>query len=162
LFEEEILAQLGAAEIAMLTKDFDDNKKMVFQSQYSSDKKDRGTATILALFLYDRIWLGDIALGILKLITAGLCGIWWLIDIFTAGSRCDDYNRRKAEEIIAALKLSNTVNPAQPISPPAPQNQQQEQQTQQNQIEKTKFCTKCGAKNKGDDAFCGECGKKLD
>lgn len=99
------MAELGAAEIAQMTKDLDDSKKMIFQSQYSSEKKDRGTATILALFNYDRIWLGDIGIGILKLITLGLCGLWWLIDLFTAGSRSDDYNRRKAEEIVTALKL---------------------------------------------------------
>lgn len=99
------MAELGPAELALLTKDLDDSKRMIFQSQYGSDKKDRGTATILALFNYDRIWLGDIGLGIVKLITLGLCGIWWIIDIFTAGSRCDDYNRHKAEEIAAALKL---------------------------------------------------------
>ena len=99
------MAELGAAEIAQLTRDLDDSKKMIFQSQFGSERKDRGTATILALFLYDRIWLGDIGLGIIKLITLGLCGIWGLIDIFSAGSRCDDYNRRKAQEIIAALKL---------------------------------------------------------
>lgn len=100
------MAELGAAEIAELTKELDAGKKMIFQSQFSSEKKDRGTATILALFLYDRIWLGEIGLGIVKLITLGLCGIWGLIDLFTAGSRCDDYNRRKAREIIDALKLS--------------------------------------------------------
>lgn len=99
------MAQIGAAEIAQLTRDLDDTKKMIFQSQFASEKKDRGTATILALFLYDRIWMGDIGLGIVKLITLGLCGIWGLIDIFTAGSRCDNYNRAKAEEIIASLKL---------------------------------------------------------
>jgi TM2 domain-containing membrane protein YozV len=100
------MAELGAAEIAQLTKDLSDSKKMIFQSQYSSDKKDRGTATILALFLYDRIWLGEIGLGIVKLITLGLCGIWTLIDLFTAGSRCDEYNRRKAQEIVTAVKLT--------------------------------------------------------
>ena len=100
------MAELGAAEIAQLTRDLDDSKKMIFQSQFGSERKDRGTATILALFLYDRIWLGDIGLGIVKLITLGVCGIWGLIDIFTAGSRCDEYNRRKAQEIIAALKVS--------------------------------------------------------
>lgn len=99
------MAELGAAEIALLTKDLDDSKKMIFQSQYAGEKKDRGTATILALFMYDRIWLGDIGLGIVKLLTLGLCGLWTLIDLFTAGSRCDEYNRRKAEEIVAALRL---------------------------------------------------------
>lgn len=99
------MAELGAAEIAQLTKELDASQKMIFQSQYSSDKKDRGTATILAIFMYDRIWLGDIGLGIVKLITLGLCGIWTIIDLFTAGSRCDEYNRKKAFEIIAALKV---------------------------------------------------------
>lgn len=98
------MAELGAAEIAFLTKDLDDSKKMIFQSQFSSERKDRGTATILAIFLYDRIWLGEIGLGIIKIITFGCCFIWGLVDIFTAGSRCDEYNRRKAQEIIAALK----------------------------------------------------------
>jgi len=99
------VAELGPAELALMTKEFDDSKKMIFQSQYSSEKKDRGTATILALFNYDRIWLGDIGMGIVKLITFGLCGLWWLIDLFTAGSRTDEYNRRKAEDIVAALTL---------------------------------------------------------
>lgn len=100
------MAQLGAAELAMMTRDLDETQKMIFQSQYSSEKKDRGTATILAFLCYDRFWFGDLGLGILKLITWGFCGIWWLIDIFTAGSRCDEYNRQKAQEIVAALKLN--------------------------------------------------------
>ena len=29
----------------------------------------------------DRFIMGHIGLGILKLITAGGCGIWWLIDV---------------------------------------------------------------------------------
>jgi len=102
------MAELGAAELAQMTKELDASQKMIFQSQYSSDKKDRGTGTILALFMYDRIWLGDIGLGILKLITLGLCGIWFVIDLFTAGSRCDEYNRRKAQEIISALKVQQS------------------------------------------------------
>ena len=100
------MAQLGAVELAVLTRDLDDTKKMIFQSQYASEKKDRGTATIVALFNWDRIWFGDVGVGILKLLTAGGCGIWWLVDLFTAGSRCDSYNRGKAEEIVASLKLT--------------------------------------------------------
>jgi hypothetical protein len=38
--------------------------------------------------------------------TAGGCLIWWLVDLFTAGTRCDDYNRHKALEIAAALRVS--------------------------------------------------------
>ena len=98
------MAELGAAELAQMTKDFDDNKKMIFQTQYGSEKKDRGTTVILALLLYDRIWLGDVGMGILKILTLGGCGLWGLIDLFTAGSRADDYNRRKAQEIVAAIR----------------------------------------------------------
>lgn len=100
------MPEVGPVELAQMTKDLDNAKKMIFQSQYGSEKKDRGTAVILSLFLYDRIWLGDTAMGILKIVTAGGCGIWGLIDIFTAGSRCDDYNRRKAQEIAQALMIS--------------------------------------------------------
>jgi len=100
------MPELRAVELAQLTKQLDDTKKMIFQTQYGSERKDRGTAVILAIFLCERIWLGDTALGILKMITLGGCGIWAVIDLFTAGSRCDDYNRRKAEEIIEALKSS--------------------------------------------------------
>ena len=101
------MAELGAAEIAQMTQGLDDAKKMIFQSQFASERKDRGTATILALFNYDRIWMGDIGIGIIKLITVGLCGIWRLIDIFTAGSRCDEHNRRKATDIVSALKVTS-------------------------------------------------------
>lgn len=99
------MAELGTAEIMEITKDLNDSKKMIFQTQYSSERKDRGTAVILALFMYDRIWLGDTGIGILKLVSFGGCGIWWLVDLFSAGSRCDDYNRQKAQEIAAALRL---------------------------------------------------------
>ena len=43
------------------------------------------TTLILAILLgelgIDRFYLGKIGTGILKLITVGGCGIWWLYDI---------------------------------------------------------------------------------
>ncbi len=50
---------------------------------------------ILAILLgglgVDRFYTGHIGLGILKLITGGGCGIWWLIDIIliAMGKRTD-------------------------------------------------------------------------
>jgi hypothetical protein len=98
------MAELGAAELAQMTQGLDQNQKMIFQTQYASVKKDRGTGVILAIFLFDRIWLGDTALGIIKYLTLGGCYIWALVDIFTVGGRCDDYNRAKAQEIVASLR----------------------------------------------------------
>ena len=47
--------------------------------------KSKTTALILSILLgelgIDRFYLGYIGLGIVKLITAGGCGIWWIIDI---------------------------------------------------------------------------------
>ncbi len=100
------MAELNALELAEMSKPLTDTQRMIFNQQYSSDKKDRGTVVNLAILGYDRFWLGDITLGILKYLTLGGCGIWWLIDLFTAAGRADDLNRRKAREIIDGIQVS--------------------------------------------------------
>lgn len=102
------MAELGAVELQQFTKDLSDAERMIFQTQYGSERKDRGTGLILAVIGWDRFWLGDIGMGVLKYITIGGCGIWWLVDIFTAGNRCDDFNRRKAQDIAAALRVGQS------------------------------------------------------
>ena len=105
------MPELGALELAQMTKDLDSTQKVIFSQQYQSERKDPGTAVIMALFMYDRIWLGDVALGLLKLLTLGGCGLWGLIDIFTAKSRCDSFNRARANDLLNAIRLSNTREP---------------------------------------------------
>ena len=59
---------------------------------------------LISIFLgqlgIDRFMLGDIGLGVLKLITAGGCGIWWLVDLFTVQDRTREYNYKKFIEIL--------------------------------------------------------------
>ncbi len=49
------------------------------------DSKDWLAALLLSIFLgqlgIDRFYLGYVGLGIVKLLTAGGCGIWWLVDV---------------------------------------------------------------------------------
>lgn len=54
------------------------------------------TILIIAILLgWERLFLDDIALGILKIVTCNGFGIWWLIDMFTANSRTYEYNYKK-------------------------------------------------------------------
>ena len=55
-------------------------------------KKVNWTATlIVSIFVgslgIDRFMMGQVGLGILKLVTLGGCGIWWLIDVILIATK---------------------------------------------------------------------------
>jgi TM2 domain-containing membrane protein YozV len=51
--------------------------------------RSQSTAFLLSCFGgylgLDRFYLGQTGLGILKLLTSGGCGVWWLIDLILVG-----------------------------------------------------------------------------
>lgn len=102
------MAEVGVAELSLLQQGMSDQQKLMFMSQYNSEKKDRTIALVLSLLVgylgIDRFYVGDIGLGILKLLTVGVCGIMSLIDLFLIMGKADDYNRQKAREIAASIK----------------------------------------------------------
>ncbi len=104
------MADLSPMELATMQQGLTDQQKMLFLSQYNSSKKDRTIALILSILLgtlgIDRFYVGSIGMGILKLLTAGLFGILWIIDWFFIMGKADDYNRKKAREILSAVKSS--------------------------------------------------------
>ena len=60
------------------------------------DLKDPTTLLLISIFLgslgVDRFMLGDIGMGVLKLLTLGCCGILTIIDWFTVSKRAKEKN----------------------------------------------------------------------
>ena len=62
------------------------------------------TILLIAIFLgWERFWLEDIGLGIVKIVTCYGCGIWWLIDIFSAKKRAQKYNLEKFMKAVSFM-----------------------------------------------------------
>lgn len=58
------------------------------------------TIFLIAILLgWERFWLDDVGLGILKILTCYGCLVWWLIDIFSAKERAQKYNLRKFTQV---------------------------------------------------------------
>ena len=71
-----------------------------------SDLKDPTTALIITIceaFIglhgISRFYIGDVGVGVAKLLTCGGCGIWWLVDLFLI----QDGTRRKNTEKVLQL-----------------------------------------------------------
>ena len=70
-----------------------------------SGRKEWLVALLLSIFLgylgVDRFYLGHIGLGIAKLLTAGGCGIWYIVDIIliATGSLKDDQGRELVKTV---------------------------------------------------------------
>lgn len=60
------------------------------------EMKDPTTLLLVSIFIgtlgIDRFMLGDIGMGILKLLTGGCCGILTIVDWFTISKKTKDYN----------------------------------------------------------------------
>ena len=71
----------------------DESKLMMLQT---IELKDPTTILLVSIFLgslgIDRFMLGDIGIGILKLLTCGVCGILTIIDWFTVSKKTKELN----------------------------------------------------------------------
>ena len=102
------MSEFSVAEMAAYQEGMTDQQKMLFLSQYNGEKKDRTIALVLSIVAgplgVDRFYVGDIGMGILKLLTGGLCGVLFIIDWFLIMGCADDYNRAKAYEIAMTIR----------------------------------------------------------
>lgn len=71
----------------------DDEK--FFMIQGAEFQKPLNIFLIAILLGWERFFLEDIAMGLVKILTFGGCGIWYLIDIFSAKDRAKAYNFNK-------------------------------------------------------------------
>lgn len=82
-------------------KDMDDEK---FSLISTVELKDPTTILIISIFLgswgVDRFMLGDTGMGVLKLLTLGVCGILTIIDWFTISNKTKELNFNKLMSLI--------------------------------------------------------------
>lgn len=70
----------------------------------SVELKDPTTMLLVSIFLgelgVDRFMMGETGMGILKLLTVGLCGILWLIDLIGITKKVKEYNYNELMKIL--------------------------------------------------------------
>lgn len=86
LYLKENMKYFESVAIPMIRKKLESvNDETLFTLQTCSFK-DPTLVLLLSIFLgyigIDRFMIGDIGLGILKLVTFGGFGIWWFVDLF--------------------------------------------------------------------------------
>lgn len=81
------------AQIKQLLENVDESKLATIQA---IPFKDPMTMMILAIVAgslgIDRFMLGQVGLGVAKLLTCGGCGVWTIVDIFSVQQRTKDFN----------------------------------------------------------------------
>ena len=85
---------------AVLEK-LDDEKLFMLQG---AEFQKPSTIFLIALLLgWERFWLDDTAMSVVKIITFGGCGIWWLVDVISAKDRAKKFNMKKFVQITSFL-----------------------------------------------------------
>lgn len=90
-------------ELMSIYKSVSDDKKNDFITRFTLQEKNPTAVFGFSLYLgwlgVDRFILGDVVLGILKLITFGGLSIWWLIDLFLVAGKARQTNIELARQI---------------------------------------------------------------
>ena len=75
-----------------------------------ADLKDPTTALIISVCEFfiqihgiSRFYIGDIGIGVAKLLTCGGCDVWWLIDLFFISDATRERNSQKVLEMLSRM-----------------------------------------------------------
>ncbi len=79
----------------------DDSRYMTITSV---ELKDSTTMILISFFLgelgVDRFMMGETGMGVLKLLTCGLCGILWLLDVINITKKTKEYNYNELIKVL--------------------------------------------------------------
>lgn len=93
-----------AEKIVFLKKKLSEVDDEKFELASTVELKDPTTILLVSIFLgslgIDRFMLGEVGMGILKLLTLGLCGILTLIDWFRVSKKAKELNYNKLMMIL--------------------------------------------------------------
>jgi len=104
----KLLPELQGEELLYvqgLIKEMDEEKAQQFATMYRVRRKDPQTVLLLTLIGFlgfagiQRFYLDQIGLGLLYILTAGICGIGTIIDIISYKQITFEYNQKQAFEI---------------------------------------------------------------
>jgi len=92
-------------ELFAIYKTLSDDKKEAFSSQFAAQAKNPttvfGCSAYLGMWGIDRFVLGDVGLGVVKLLTLGGLGLWYIIDLFLVSGRARAKNIDLARQLAA-------------------------------------------------------------
>ena len=130
-----------AMQIPIITQQLermDDSQMMVLAG---ADYKNPTTALILSLLLggigVDRFYIGDVGLGVLKLLTLGVFGIMTIIDWFIIMKKTREKNYEKFMQIASITPQAYNAQAAQ--YPPQQAYQQPQYQPQQDAYQQPQY-----------------------
>lgn len=89
----------------ILEKLDDKNKMMLYSMEYKDPTNILLVSVLAGRWGVDRFLIGDIPLGILKLLTFGGCGIWSIIDMCTILDKVKEFNFENFQKSVAVLCL---------------------------------------------------------
>jgi len=97
----ENFAQHDLMAIKGMLERMDDSKFFMIQG---TEFQKPSTIFLIAILLgWERFWLDDVGLGILKILTFYGCGIWWIVDFISAKDRAKKYNFKKFTQVAGMM-----------------------------------------------------------
>lgn len=97
--------------IGNMMKDMNDETAQQFSMVYRSRRRDAQTIMLMALIGFigvsgvHRFYLGQVGMGLLYLLTAGLCFIGTIVDLVNYRTLALEYNQLQAQQILMMLNI---------------------------------------------------------